>query len=373
MNQPIKVLLPISIDRWRASIATQMRAVVEANPDIEFHSFSRPQTDEDRSQGEEFWALPNIVKQNQKTALLERYDIVQLAALSGMNVTAAALAKLRGMGSTHVTSILCVEICKEDAYGWKYYQWARHVVDSFTGVSAVAGERARLDEPDRYCGVIHNGYCPHYFTPHSQEEPDLLPEALRSLKGRFLLWVSSIEARKKPEVLIALAKRMPDVTFAACGYVLKNGGEGYLEEILACPNIVWLGLVERKVLRELYRHAAVLLFPSEREGLPLSVIEAMGMGLQTIAQAKSSLPELITPGENGELIDETDLNGWEFACRKMIDLPESARQSTREKIHQYASTHLTWHIAGKKYGEFYKLIMQEREREWLNRVTHINK
>jgi hypothetical protein len=57
----------------------------------------------------------------------------------------------------------------------------------------------------------------------------------------------------------------------------------------------------------------------------------------------------------------------------MIDLPESARQTTRDKIHHYASTHLTWHIAGKKYGEFYKLIMQGREREWLNRVTHINK
>jgi glycosyltransferase involved in cell wall biosynthesis len=370
MNLPIKVLLPISIDRWRASIATQMRAVVEANPEIEFHSFSLPQTDEDHDEGQVFWSLPNVVRQDQKTALLERYDIVQLANLSAMSVGAAALAKVRGLGSTHVTSILCVEISKEDSYGWKYYQWARPVVDSFTGVSDVAGERARLDEPDRYCGVIHNGYCEKYFSPHTEADDALLPPELSKIKGKFPLWVSSIEDRKKPDVLISLAKRMPDVTFAACGYVLKNGGEGYLEEMLSLPNIVWLGLVERKVLRELYRSAAFLLFPSEREGLPLSVIEAMGMGLPTIAQAKSSLPELILPGVNGQLVDASDLDGWETHCRKMLDATGNGLAS-KSAIHQLASTKLTWYIAGRKYGEFYKLIMSGREREWLKREARI--
>jgi glycosyltransferase involved in cell wall biosynthesis len=364
---PLKILLPINIDRWRSSIATQMRAVVEANPDINFYSFSNPQTKEDSVEGNLFWARSNVTKLKKQTAFFRRYDVVQLAALSAANVIAATIAKIIGWGRTHVTSILCVEISQDDAYGWKYYQWARRVVDSFTSVSAVAGERAVLDEPDKYCGVIHNGYCPDYFSPLTDADSLCLPSVLSNNNKSYFVWVSSIERRKRPEVLIEIAKRMPDVNFAVCGYTLEGQSEVYVEQMSKLPNVHWLGLVERKVLRELYRNAAALFFPSAREGLPLAVMEAMGMGLQTIAQPKSSLPELVIQGINGYLIDESNLDGWEQACLEVMSLSEVERKNKAQAVHEFAAKNLTWHIAGKKYGDFYKLAAKNREKEWLLR------
>lgn len=359
----IRVLMPISIDRWRASIATQMRAVVEANPEIEFHCFSNPSTDEDRIQGKAFWSLPNVVRKRQRTALIDRYDVIQLAALSGKNLSGATVAKARSFGMAHVTSILCVELTPEDPYGWKYYQVARYVADSFLGVSAVAGERARIDEPGKYMGVIHNGYDPDYFSPRTSAGP--IPESIRDLpSGSYLLWVSSLEPRKRPEILIEIARRLPDVTFVAAGYILKGRGEGYLEEMLKLPNIRWVGLVDRAELRELFRHAAGLFFPSEREGLPLAVIEGMGMGLQILAQPKSSLPELVVPGVNGWLTDESEPDSWEAACRELMSQSKGERTLIGGRIHRFASDHLSWHAAGRKYGDYYRLVMTGREKEW---------
>lgn len=361
----IRVLMPISIDRWRASIATQMRAVVEANPEIEFHCFSNPSTREDVVQGQAFWALPNVVRRDQLTATASRFDIVQLAALSGKNLTGALLSKVRGLGSTHVTSILCVELDPSDSYGWRWYQVARHLANSFLGVSAVAGERARLDEPRRYMGYIHNGYDPAYYSPDTPARPDLLPEGVR--EPGYLLWVSSLEPRKRPEVLIEMARRMPDVQFVAAGYVLKGKGEIYLEQMQRLPNIKWVGLVERASLRELMRNAAGLIFPSEREGLPLAVMESMGMGLQTLAQPKSSLPELIIPGVNGWLTDESDSDAWEQACRELLNQSEATRREKAAAIHGHAAAELSWYAAGRKYGDFYRLVAEGKPELWRER------
>jgi glycosyltransferase involved in cell wall biosynthesis len=361
----IRVLMPISIDRWTASISTQMRAVVSANPEIEFHCFSNPRTDEDKANGKAFWALPNVVRRKQLTGGFHYYDIVQLGALSGKNITASVMSKARSLGQTHVTSMLCVEIVPEDSYGWRWYQAARHVADSFLGVSAVAGERARLDEPEKYMGVIHNGYDPAYFSPETEPQPELLPEAVRAMGPRgYFLWVSALEPRKRPEVLIEMARRMPDVQFVAAGYIIPNSGETYAEQIGRLPNVTWLGLVDRSTLRELFRNANGLIFPSEREGLPLAVIEAMGMGLQTLAQPKTSLPELIQHGHNGWLIDESKPDEWEAACRELLSQTDSTWEAKAKAIHQETVVNRSWHAAGRKYGDYYRLVMQKRERDW---------
>ena len=52
-------------------------------------------------------------------------------------------------------------------------------------------------------------------------------------------------------------------------------------------------------------HADVFLLPSKWEGIPMTVIEAMGTGLPVIASRVGGLPDMIGDGKEGLLIDPT--------------------------------------------------------------------
>lgn len=74
------------------------------------------------------------------------------------------------------------------------------------------------------------------------------------------------------------------------------------------PGIVFLGQVVDRPLVELYAHAYVYVQPSESEGLPLTVLEAMSCGTAVLV---SDIPE------NVEAINNT---GFTFANRDVPDL-----------------------------------------------------
>ncbi|BCU76915.1 hypothetical protein llg_16300 [Luteolibacter sp. LG18] len=221
-----------------------------------------------------------------------------------------------------------------------------------------------MDAPERYKGVIPNGFDEVFFDPAVADGTDL-PEEVRRIGGRpFLLYVSSVEPRKRTDFLLRMADRMPDVMFVAAGFVVPGMGEPYLKELCRKPNIIWLGLIEKRVLRELYRVASALFFPSEREGMPLAIIEAFGMGLPVIAQPKSSMPDLVKPGVNGELIDCSEEDTWESVCRKYLAQPISEREQFRKTIRRWAIENHSWSKVGRLYGRFYKAIRDGKVDSW---------
>lgn len=94
----MKVLLPITLDRWRNPIATLLRACVEANPEIEFFSHSGPLSEEDASLAKSFWSLPNLTALSQSQLAGTRYDLVHTASITVHNQAAVLAAKARSLG-----------------------------------------------------------------------------------------------------------------------------------------------------------------------------------------------------------------------------------------------------------------------------------
>ena len=81
----MKILLPISLDRWKNPISTLLRACVQFNPELEFHSFSNPVTQEDRELGVQFWKLPNLKLRYPSAVLFDQFDLVHTASYSHFN------------------------------------------------------------------------------------------------------------------------------------------------------------------------------------------------------------------------------------------------------------------------------------------------
>ena len=88
--------------------------------------------------------------------------------------------------------------------------------------------------------------------------------------------------------------------------------------------IVVTGPVSEAVLLNLYRGAALLLYPSRYEGFGLPILEAMQCGVPVVAANTSSLPELV--GDAGPLLPALDVEAWAAAIRSILANPsESAR------------------------------------------------
>ncbi len=80
--------------------------------------------------------------------------------------------------------------------------------------------------------------------------------------------------------------------------------------------------------------------PSRAEGLPNSVLEAMSYGKAVLATAVGGLPELLTSGENGLLVEPDNPTALAAGLRKMLSADLSsfrqnalrvAREHSREK------------------------------------------
>lgn len=353
----MKVLLPISLDRWRSPISTLLRACVEFNPDIEFHSFSNPASEEDRREGGRFWNLPNIRRRKPPAILTDCFDIIHTASYSHGNYVASVTAKLRGAGHTRYLDTMNLEPDPAFVDCWARYRRVLRWVDAFVAVSEAVARDIKERVPDRFLGVIPNGFDTAFYNP-AEDYRDDLPNQLRHLPDGFPLWVATLEPRKHPEVFIELARANPSLPFVALGSA-PNEGFHFARQFKETPNIHWLGSVDRKATRAVLGKAGVLVFPSEREGLSLAMIEAMAMKLPIIAQPKSSMPEIVTPGVNGELVEQGDLQNWNHALKKWRGPITAAQQAGLELSRVRALEQFQWRRIGESYGPIYRSVMEK--------------
>lgn len=128
-----------------------------------------------------------------------------------------------------------------------------------------------------------------------------------------LLSVGELNANKNHEVVVrAIAQiRNPDIHYAIAG---RGDKHDYLislaNELGIAEQLHLLGY--RSDVAELYKTADAYVHPSFREGLPVSIMEAMASGLPVVCSKIRGNVDLIINNQHGVLCDSS--NKFEFAC-----------------------------------------------------------
>jgi glycosyltransferase involved in cell wall biosynthesis len=127
--------------------------------------------------------------------------------------------------------------------------------------------------------------------------------------GHALVFLGRISPEKRPDLAIAVAKRvgLPLKIAAKVDAADRQYFEREIRPLLAHRLIEFIGEVDEAGKTELLGNALALLFPVDwPEPFGLVMIEAMACGTPVIARPVGSVPEIILPGRTGLLGSTVD-------------------------------------------------------------------
>jgi glycosyltransferase involved in cell wall biosynthesis len=113
------------------------------------------------------------------------------------------------------------------------------------------------------------------------------------------------------------------------------------------------GAVSYDDVPRLYQESAVLAVPSlvhEPFGLPLA--EAMASGLPIVASRCGGIPELVTEGSTGWLVERGDIEGLAQALRRALT-DATARSGMRHAARSQAEARFGWQLASARLARTY--------------------
>lgn len=175
------------------------------------------------------------------------------------------------------------------------------------------------------------------------------------IKNNIVLFFGRLNQTKSPDNFVKIAKLVlkehPDATFVIRGpdegmkSVVKNliGNE---KRIILMPETR-----DREEIIKMYQASAIYVLPSYREGLPLTLFEAMASGLPVVATPVNGVSYEVKNNENGFLVDYGDNESFKekiIILLKNNKLRNKISMNNLKKAKQY-----DWDIINKKIMNLY--------------------
>jgi glycosyltransferase involved in cell wall biosynthesis len=281
-----------------------------------------------------FLASPEQVR---KIVTSQGYDLVHVHTPVAAFVTRFALRQLRAAGRTRVIYT---------AHGFHFYRGGPRLRGAaFRTLEKVAGnwtdylvvinredeqtaERYRLVAPGRVRFMPGIGVDTDLYRPEAVPETEVARvRADLSLKPQDRLFLMAAEfnpGKRHRDALRAFARLgRPEAILALAGV-----GHGFEEmqrvaaELGVAQRVRFLGF--REDIPALLRASVCLLLPSEREGLPRSVLESLSLAVPVIGTRIRGMTELLDTG-CGLLVPVGDVDRLAEAMAHILDHPDRAR------------------------------------------------
>jgi hypothetical protein len=175
-----------------------------------------------------------------------------------------------------------------------------------------------------YEGAMVAEYMERFYSPQAHEAVYRFEKSLPLLAvgGRHIVGHAE-PARCFPEHEVVDYRRRPDVVLGLAGEGPESAAiEAQARDLGVADRVKLLGY--RRDVPTLLRASFALALPSEREGLPRSLMEASCMERPVLATRIRGVTELVHDGVTGFLHDVGDVPALAEAIRRLVDAPERA-------------------------------------------------
>lgn len=177
-------------------------------------------------------------------------------------------------------------------------------------------------------------------------------------RTRILVQLARMEEQKRHLVMARVVRRLVDEGFDFSVLMIGRKKDEYVSRIeqLKCPNIYMLG--EKHNPLEYLHEADAFCLSSSFEGMPISLIEALGMGAVPICTPVGGIVNTIQDGVNGFLSKDIEEESYYQAMKRFLLLDDEQlakmKQAVRESYKPYSMTE-----CGGKYEKLFKKVIYE--------------
>lgn len=148
-----------------------------------------------------------------------------------------------------------------------------------------------------------------------------------------------------PKVAELVKKSIPNIEFVLAG----TGDIELLKKMIPleiAENFIFPGWITGKTKEELLSSSDLFFLPSYSEGMPMSILDAMGFGLPIVSTNIGGIPKIVHNGENGFLFDPGDVCGFSNAIIKIL-----SNEQLRKKMEKSSEQILTESYSRDKHTQ----------------------
>lgn len=158
------------------------------------------------------------------------------------------------------------------------------------------------------------------------------------------------------EIFERIHKRFPDTILQLVGEgELKRDTINLVEQKGLEKSVLFLGHQEN--VYPILNNTDIFILPSSFEGVPMSLIEAMGCALPIISTKVGGIPDMIDNGQNGILVP-CDIDSIFSACVNLIE-DDKKREMLGKNALIKSENFSSWYMA-KRYCEIYNDVLHKK-------------
>lgn len=178
---------------------------------------------------------------------------------------------------------------------------------------------------------------------------DAVKERVNRESNKQVLFLGTIGKRKGcydiPAVAEKVAREIPNVKFVIAGDGDIPQIKALLKEKKTVKNVIFPGWVRDLKKDKLLRQSDIFFLPSYNEGMPMSILDAMGYALPIVSTDVGGITKIVRDGENGYTCQPGQIDSF---VSKIVDLLKSEDDLKKMGIKSY-------NIVKEKYSLEYHL------------------
>lgn len=199
--------------------------------------------------------------------------------------------------------------------------------------------------------VIPNGVEDQYYSRRARTLSKTIPK---------LLFVGRLNYQKNIKQFLNSLDGISDK------FVTTIVGSGELEKDLKALahklklfNVIFAGRAGGEKLVKYYEDADIFVLPSEREGMPLALLEAMAMGLPIVGNNVTGVADVVHNGGNGLLVPYNNSDALREAIIKITE--DRGLYDTLSKTSLKLSRQYSWPNVIKQFDTLYEKVYEKIE------------
>lgn len=202
---------------------------------------------------------------------------------------------------------------------WYFSQIIEHLKGVFVDNAALAKtlvERFLL--PEEISGKVKVAYTPMMGTARRELIAKKQVESAKRRKAPVLLWAGRFDRQKRFDILIEIARRLPEITFKCWGKAVLDAPPDFSR----LPSNLEIFPPFKSHDELPLKESDGWIYTSEWDGLPTILIECGGLGLPIVASDVGGVGELIDEDTGWPVEDAKNVAAYVTAIQDMLAKPE---------------------------------------------------